>query len=285
MVAIPHIKKIDVPLRNILADGDIHTLSKIHDALSEHFGLTDEEKNQLTASGNKKFRTRIITSLYNLRQGGLVENPNRGEYKLTASGLSQSHSPSKVPKFSLTPETGQAQSLDLDEPEEAIEHHIDCIKRATKQDLLQQIHKCSDAEFETLVVKVLLGMKYGDSKDAGRRIGRSHDGGVDGVIKEDVLGLGKIYIQAKRWSEAKVGSTDIQKFLGALDNAHATKGVFITTSCFTKEAKTACDSPNKSITLINGDKLVEYMFHYGIGVREANTYTTKKIDPDFFDNL
>ena len=258
-----------------MADGDIHNLSKIHDALSEHFGLTDEEKNQLTASGNKKFRTRIITSLYNLRQGGLVENPNRGEYKLTSPNTNSNQ----------MPEVQQPQDLDPDDPVEVIEHEIDCMNRATKQDLLQQIHKCSDAEFETLVVKVLLGMKYGDSKDAGRRIGRSHDGGVDGVIKEDVLGLGKIYIQAKRWSEAKVGSTDIQKFLGALDNAHATKGVFITTSCFTKEAKTACDSPNKSITLINGDKLVEYMFHYGIGVREANTYTTKKIDPDFFDNL
>lgn len=275
MVAIPHIKKIDAPLRAILADGEIHTLSKIHDALSEHFGLTDEEKNQLTASGNNKFRTRIITHLYNLRQDGLVENPNRGEYKLTSPNTNSNQ----------MPEVQQPQDLDPDDPVEVIEHQIDCMNRDTKQDLLQQIHKCSDAEFETLVVKVLLGMKYGDSKDAGRRIGRSHDGGVDGVIKEDVLGLGKIYIQAKRWSGTKVRSTDIQKFLGALDNAHATKGVFITTSCFTKEAETAQDSPNKSITLINGDKLVEYMFHYGIGVREANTYTTKKIDPDFFDDL
>lgn len=274
-MAIPVGKTIDAPLRDILADGEIHTLSKIYDALSEHFGLTDAEKNQLTASGHPTFRIRIASYLYKLRQDGLVENPNRGEYKLASPSTNSSQMPKVV----------QPQDLDPDDPVEVIEHQIDYLNRGTKQDLLKRIHQCSDAAFEALVVKVLLGMNYGDSKDAGRRIGRSHDGGVDGVIKEDALGLGKIYIQAKRWSGNNVGSADVQKFLGALDNVHATKGVLITTSCFTKEAETAKDSPNESITLINGDKLVEYMFRYGIGVREANTYTTKKIDPEFFDEL
>ena len=284
-MAIPPSKKIVDPLLAVLGDGKIHTLKKIDDALSGRFGLTAEERAMRTRSGNRIFRVRITSLLWRLRQEGLVENTSWAKYKLTASGLSQSRSPSKAPKFSLTPETGQAQSLDLDDPVEAIEHHIDSIKRATKEDLLKQTRQCTDSTFETLVVQILVKMGYGGSReDAGRTVGRSHDGGIDGVIKEDKLGLDKIYIQAKQWG-GNVGSAEVQKFLGALDTKHATKGVLITTSDFTSAARAACDSSTKSLILINGDELVEYMFRDGIGVRLESTHEIKKIDPGFFEDL
>lgn len=283
VMAIPPSKEIVGPLLAVLGDGKTHSLQRIHDNLSERFGLTDEERAMRTRTGNRIFRIRITSLLYRLRLEGLVENPSWAKYRLTASGLQQLSS--KAAKFDTRPKVESTQSLDLDDPVEAIEYHVDHMNRATKEDLLKQVRRCTDAAFETLVVKILVAMNYGGSReDAGRAMGRSHDGGIDGVIKEDELGLDKIYVQAKRWS-GNVGSDAIRNFLGALETNHASKGVLITTGGFTKSAETARDKAVKSLILINGDELAEYMFRYNMGVRTESTHEIKKMDPGFFEDL
>lgn len=156
------------------------------------------------------------------------------------------------------------------------------LKNLLKIEVLQKVKSCSPLFFEQLVVELLIKMGYGGTReDAGERIGRSGDGGIDGIIKEDRLGLDVIYLQAKRW-EGVVGRPEIHKFAGALDGQRARKGVFITTSNFTKEAKDYVKSISKNIILINGEELGELMIDYNVGVSNATIYEIKRIDSDYF---
>ncbi|TSC57760.1 MAG: restriction endonuclease [Candidatus Peregrinibacteria bacterium Greene0416_19] len=167
-------------------------------------------------------------------------------------------------------------------PEERIEEAFAELKNALVSNLLDQISKMSSAFFERLVVDVLLAMGYGGSlKDAGKAIGRSGDGGIDGTINEDKLGLDVIYIQAKRW-EATVGRPEIQKCMGALAGKRAKKGVFITTSNYSNDACTYADSIDAKIVLVDGKQLAELMIEHGVGVSQQDAYIVKKIDADYF---
>ena len=152
------------------------------------------------------------------------------------------------------------------------------------EELLERLYVCSPGWFERLVVQVMVAMGYGGSiQDAGKAIGKSGDEGIDGVIKEDRLGLDLIYIQAKRWKNGNtVGRPDLQAFVGALDGRRASKGVFITTSTFTNEAKTYADGASRRLILIDGPRLAELMIDYGVGVSTVATYIVKRIDSDFF---
>ena len=148
---------------------------------------------------------------------------------------------------------------------------------------MAEVMKSSDAFFEKLVVKLLVKMGYGGSiKDAGQAIGRTGDGGIDGIINEDKLGLDKVYIQAKKWA-GKVSRPEIQKFIGALHERQANKGIFITSSSFTQEAiNTALKVSSPKVVLIGGEKLIEYMIENDVGVSEEDSYAVKRIDLDFF---
>ncbi|OGY23911.1 MAG: hypothetical protein A2Y57_03105 [Candidatus Woykebacteria bacterium RBG_13_40_7b] len=176
------------------------------------------------------------------------------------------------------------ETIEKQTPEESLEYGYSKIKQTLMQELLNQIKESSPSFFEKLVVELLVKMGYGGSrKDAGKSIGRSGDGGIDGIIKEDRLGLDVIYIQAKKW-EANIGRPEIQKFVGALEGKRAKKGVFITTSIFSKEAIDYVKAIDKKVILINGEQLAQLMIDCDIGVSKIASYDIKKIDFDYFSD-
>lgn len=169
-------------------------------------------------------------------------------------------------------------------PEELLESGFQRIQSALASELIDRIKSCSPEFFERLVLQLLLAMGYGGSReDAGQRLGGSGDGGVDGVINEDKLGLDVIYIQAKRWSEGTVGRPEIQKFVGALQGKRAKKGVFITTSYFSTDARDYVSHINDRVVLIDGEQFVQYMIDHNVGVSVVDSYEIKKIDSDYFE--
>lgn len=168
-------------------------------------------------------------------------------------------------------------------PEEQLASAYQRLRHDLELDLLEQVKSSSPAFFERIVIDLLVKMGYGGSRhDAGRAIGKSGDGGIDGIIKEDKLGLDAIYIQAKRW-EGTVGRPEIQKFAGALQGHRANKGVFITTSSYTREAKDYSSMINTKIILIDGLQLTSFMIDHNVGVSSVGSYEVKKIDADYFD--
>ena len=168
-------------------------------------------------------------------------------------------------------------------PEDALAAAYQKLRKSLEADLLDQVKSSSPAFFERLVIDLLVSMGYGGSRrDAGRAIGKSGDGGIDGIIKEDKLGLDAIYIQAKRW-EGTVGRPEIQKFAGALQGQRATKGVFITTSNFSREAEEYANIINTKIILVDGERLATLMVDHNVGVSMLGVYELKKVDSDYFE--
>lgn len=274
------------PILNILSDKKIHTLQEVEQKLAVHFGLTDAEKTERTPGGKPKFHDRVIRALSHLRAGGDVVNVSQGRFKLATGGKPNRARPSTT-KAADSRQTvlGPARGVDFGDPYEAVEYYVDCIDREMKDALLKQTRKCTYDAFERLVVRLLVAMGYGGSDlDAGKAIGKSHDGGIDGVIKQDELGLDNVYMQAKQWTK-KVGRPELQQFTGALDGKHASKGVLITTSDFTAEARSWRDRSTKSLVLINGEELAEHMFRHKLGVQSDGTYSISKLDLNFFENI
>lgn len=169
-------------------------------------------------------------------------------------------------------------------PEESLEESYQNLRNAIAEELLDRVVKASPSFFEKLVVNLLVSMGYGGSRrDAGEAVGRSGDSGIDGIIKEDRLGLDAVYVQAKRWTDATVGPREVREFVGALEGHRARKGVFITTSTFTRDAYEFADRlTEKRIVLIDGRRMAELMIDYGVGVTEVASYSVKKVDGDFF---
>jgi restriction system protein len=180
----------------------------------------------------------------------------------------------------------QLQELEaVETPEELVASGYLKLRQEVEHELLLRVKECPPEFFERLVVKLLTTIGYGGSlADAGKALGKSGDGGVDGVIKEDKLGLDVLYIQAKRWDGTTVGRPEIQKFVGALHGKRARRGIFITTSTFSKDAQEYADSVETKVVLIDGARLAELMFEYGVGVSTVNNYVVKRIDSDFFED-
>jgi restriction system protein len=299
-VTIPGFQDLMLPLLQIASDGQEHSLSQVIDILAEHFRLTNEEKEELLPSGRQsKLDNRVGWSLTYLAKTKLVERTGRGRFVITERGFEALRSnPSRVDLKYLErfPELEQfrsgttqdsIESLQDEAPkqtfEEILESSYQNLRRSLAQDLLERIKTYPPKFFEKLVVDLLIAMGYGGSrKDAGKAIGQSGDGGVDGIIKEDKLGLDVVYVQAKRW-EGTVGRPQVQGFAGSLEGLRARKGVFITTSQFSKDAKDYVNLIEKKIVLIDGEQLSQFMIDYGVGVSEVATYTVKKVDLDYFD--
>jgi restriction system protein len=264
--------------------------------------LTEDELRQLLPSGRQStFRNRIAWARTYLSKAGLLASPKRAHFHITEAGLKTlAAQPTRIdinylnafPEFLNFRTRKHADSpADLaataaesarENPEELIESLHDQLKRALADDLLARISTAAPDFFERLVVELLLKMGYGGSRqDAGRAIGRSGDGGIDGIINEDRLGLDSIYLQAKRW-ENPVGRPEIQKFAGALAEHRAKKGVFITKSSFTKEALASATKHDARIVLIDGEKLATLMIDHGLGVTLAASYDVKRVDSDYF---
>ena len=290
------------PLLEHLADGKVESNRETIDALSKHFQLTAEELAELLPSGQQSiFSNRIAWAKAHLKNAELLDFPSRGQYKITPRGLDalaqnvQQINLKYLKQFeeysyrqsantnNAKANDDQSKSPETLTPSEQIEIGYQRIREELIDELLNKVKEVSPAFFERLVVELLVVMGYGGSrKDAGQTIGRSGDGGIDGVIKEDRLGLDAIYIQAKRW-EGCVGRPEIQKFAGALQGQRAKKGVFITTSSFSKEAIEYVSKIESRIVLIDGKELTELMIDYGLGVSKIASYDVKRIDSDYFE--
>lgn len=296
-MAIPDFQSIMRPLLEHLADGSVKSNRQTIDELSSYFSLTDDELEELLPSGQQSvFTNRIAWAKAHLKKAELLESPSRGEYKITPRGLnalSQSEQNINLRYLKQFDEyiNGNAVLKSNDEqkppdtltPSEYIEIGYQRLREQLESELLVKIKELSPAFFERLVVELLVAMGYGGSrKDAGQTIGRSGDGGIDGVIKEDRLGLDAIYIQAKRW-EGVVGRPEIQKFAGALQGQRARKGIFITTSGFSKEAIEYVSLIENKIVLIDGKVLTGLMVDFGVGVSKVASYEVKRIDSDYFE--
>ena len=269
--------------------------------LSDQFKLTDDERSFASAkSGQAVMYNRTAWAKTYLKMAGLIEQPRRGYFKISDRGEKVLKSPpssinlkfleqfSGYVAFKDKQDQSDAQpaliakETQYETPEELIESGANFIRVALADELIQRIKACSPMFFERLVVELLVKMGYGGTRqDAGRAIGRSGDEGIDGVIHEDRLGLDVIYLQAKRW-EGVVGRPEIQKFVGALQGQRAKKGVFITTSDFTKEAVEYVRNIDNKVVLINGALLSNLMIDHNVGVSLAATYEIKKIDLDYF---
>lgn len=299
-MAIPDFQSVMLPLMRFCADGKEHAISETTDTLADQFKLTDGERKALLPSGVQEiFRNRVAWAKSHLKMAGLLETPKRGIYKITERGLEtvRKNPPLinlkylfQFPEYVAFRKTHRERPESTDEaengqagtPEEALESAHEKIRDSLAAEILQKLKSCSPSFFERLVVEVIVKMGYGGSRqDAGKAIGRSGDGGIDGMIKEDKLGLDAIYIQAKRW-ENTVGRPEIQKFVGALTGQRARKGLFITTSDFSSEAHDYVSRIETKVVLIDGETLAQLMIDHNVGVSTITTYELKKIDTDYF---
>jgi len=301
-MAVPDFQSLMLPLLTRLADGNTHRVRELMPSLADEFGLTPEERDTLLPSGTQRvFDNRVYWAVSHLKKAGLLESPQRGHATITDEGRRVlAERPQKItlallsrypsfqafrsgsPQSTSTLATAQIEAEALT-PEESLEATWSALRTSLGQDLLARVKGCTPAFFEKLVIDLLVKMGYGGSvADAGATVGAPGDEGVDGVIKEDKLGLDLVYVQAKRW-ESSVGRPAVQAFAGSLEGKRARKGVMITTSSFSHDARSYVNQIEKRIVLVDGESLVDYMMDYGIGVSTAKTYTTQKIDSDYFD--
>lgn len=304
-MAIPDYETLMLPVLRFAAKAGKDEVSTPETArvLANEFRLTEQERTALLPSGGTfVFASRVSWACTYLKKAGLLVATRRGYFRLTDRGVKViASNPSRVdnefldqfPEFREFRTRGKKESrksvpspveAPAGVPEEVIAAQYDLQRKALASQILDAVKTASPQFFERLVVMLLVKMGYGGSlQDAGQAVGRSGDGGVDGEIKEDKLGLDTIYVQAKRWDSTKVGSPQIDQFAGALQKKKARKGVFITTSTFTIEAIRSVAEYSSRIVLIDGPTLAELMIDYDVGVSIAETFSLKRIDSDFFD--
>jgi restriction system protein len=300
-MAVPDYQSIMLPLLRLAGDGQEHKFSEAMESLAKEFGLSEQERDELLPSGAQtKFGNRAGWARTYMTKAGLLVSPGRGRFKITERGLGVlKTNPERISAKSLRqypefvefqgthrqerePQEQEQEAESEQTPAEALEASYVNLRKALAQDLLDKVKSCSPVFFEHLVVDLLVAMGYGGSrKDAGQAVGRTGDGGIDGIIKEDKLGLDAVCVQAKRW-DGTVGRPVVQAFAGSLEGVRAKKGVLITTSQFSGEAEDYVGSIEKKIVLINGEQLAQLMIDHNIGVTELATYALKRIDNDYF---
>ncbi|MGB9941036.1 restriction endonuclease [Methanosarcina sp.] len=301
-MVIPDYQSVMLPLLKYAGDGKEHRIRNAVENLADEFRLSEEERKELLPSGQQAvFNNRVGWACTYLKKAGLLNSGRKGYFSITQKGLSvlranpvsidvnfltqfnefnEFRRGKQVETIELGKDQNETEQLD---PGESLELSYQQLHNELVLEILSAVKKCSPTFFESLVVDVLTKMGYGGSRtDAGRAVGRSHDGGIDGIIKEDRLGLDVIYIQAKRW-EGTVPRPEIQKFAGALIGKKAKKGVFITTSSFSREAIDYAELTG-NIVLIDGEMLARLMIEYDVGVSKVKSYDVKKIDTDYFDD-
>lgn len=299
-MAIPDYQTIMLPLLKLAGDKQEHSLWQTIDTLADQFNLNNEERRELLSSGHKAiFDNRVGWARTYMKKAGLLELPRRGYFRITDRGLEVlKRNPPRIDvkflfqfkefqefrAFRREKTTVQEEVKEEQErtPEEILGDAYQNLRDSLANDLLEQTKSSPPSLFEKIVVDLLVKMGYGGSrKDAGKAIGKTGDEGIDGIIKEDPLGLDIIYIQAKKWGNT-VSRPEIQKFAGALQGKRARKGIFITTSNYTREARDFVSSIDTKIVLIDGDQLAQFMIDHNIGVSPSATYETKRIDLDYF---
>lgn len=297
---IPDFQTLMLPVLELAADGQEHSIREARERLAEKFTLTQAERAQLLPSGRQPlFDNRVAWAKSYLYQAGLLTAPRRAHFQISERGREVlREAPGRItigylerfPEF-LEFRTKRGQPPGAPEPtpgpegetpEESLEAAYQRLRGALASELLSRVKGSSPQFFEQLVVEVLLRMGYGGSrKEAGEAIGRSGDEGIDGIINEDRLGLDVIYLQAKKW-EGTVGRPELQKFVGALHGRRARKGVFITTGAFSSEAAEYVARIDPKVVLIDGRQLAELMIDFNVGITPVATYENKRIDSDYF---
>lgn len=303
-MTIPDYQSCMLPLLRFAVDGQEHQIKDAALKLADEFRLSPEELSEFLPSGQQPvFINRIGWARTYLKKAGLLQNPRRSYFQITPRGhdvlkenppeinvkflerfpeFQEFKSARKEDSSDESPVQTEAETAPAQTPHEALEVAYERLRSELAVEILQTLKVADPAMFENIVVELLVKMGYGGSrKDAGKAIGRSGDEGIDGIIKEDHLGLDNIYIQAKRW-EGTVGRPEIQKFAGALQGQRARKGIFITTSEFSKDANEYVSRIDSKIVLIDGKSLARLMIDFGVGVATVAAYEVKKLDSDYF---
>jgi restriction system protein len=306
-MAVPDYQNVMLPLLRFAGEKNNETSTgEAVEVLAKEFGLTDEDLKEMLPSGiQSTFVNRVGWASTYMKKAGLLEATRRGYYRITSRGQELLKKQPKAinvkllkqyPEFlefqqlkgtrSGDRESSSRATLDVTTatPSEALETAYENLRDELADELLVRLRKLSPSFFERVVVELLVKMGYGGSRaDAGKAIGKTGDGGIDGIIKEDKLGLDVVYIQAKRWENNPVGRPDVMQFAGALQAQKANKGIFITTSRFTDDARSYVSQIGSKIVLIDGEQLTSLMIEHDVGVSTVSMYPVKKIDTDYFD--
>ena len=291
-MAIPDFQTLMLPLLKLLKNGNPIKLSEMVEIMSDKYNLTEEERNEwLPSKVQKTMYNRVAWAKQYLKNSELIESPEKGAFKITQKGIEVlKGNPQKIDlRFlknldSENPQNVQVKTEDNKKkknktPEELIENAQSLYADSLKKELLVRLKSVDPVRFEQIVLELMEKMNYG----VGSITQMSHDGGIDGIIDEDELGLEKIYLQAKRYSDNKVNEKEMQNFAGALGCSPVRKGVFITTSYFDERAKRKAESiQGKVIRLVDGDELTRLMIKHNVGVQLKTKIEVKKIDEDFF---
>ena len=305
---IPAFEKFFYPILKHIEDGKQYSLKELREFCASHFKLTEDDLAEKIKSGQSRLYDRVQWTMAYFFQAQVVDRIKRGVYQINDNGkamlqtgiteLSVNYLKDHCPSFlaftqksnkppttqNETPANNVESGEDLKTPIDIIDENFQIVTQELAEELLQQVKSQSPKFFEHLVIELLVKMGYGGQFDDGAFVTQaSHDEGIDGIIKEDKLGLDKIYVQAKRWDTGSIGRKEIQSFVGALSGQGASKGVFITTSSFSKEARSFRPQNNIKIVLIDGIELCRYMIEYNIGVSVKTAYEIKRIDSDYFE--
>lgn len=303
-MAVPGYQEFMFPILKFLSDEQVKSKRSIIDAMAVNFKLTEQELNEtLPSQTQPTYENRIGWAITYLKKAGLLSSPTRANFQITQEGkkivddnitnlnakyLEKYESFLEFQKLThkQNNKTNEINTQDNAAPLENIINNYEILKKKVCDDLLNKILEQSSDFFEQLVVDLVVAMGYGGSKEETiKATQKTKDEGIDGVIKEDKLGLDNVYLQAKRWQKGNVvGRPEIQKFVGALAGQGARKGIFITTSTFTKEALEYKPRNDSTIILIDGQKLVEYMYEYNVGVNLEQKFEIKRLDNDYFES-
>jgi restriction system protein len=300
-VTVPDYQSLMAPTLNVLADGGELSLAELREAVAARLVLTDEDLRAKIPSGTPLFANRLHWAVTYMYQAGLLSRPKRGVVRVTERGLrvAAAH-PDRIDlrvlsefaelidfkgRSHLPRQTGEPDRRDEGStPREAVSTAVDEANAAVAAEVLDRVRQREPVFLERLVLAVLTAMGYGGATGTAEHLGKAGDEGLDGVIRQDPLGLDRIYVQAKRYGAGRaVGRPEIQEFVGALHGAQADRGIFITTSRFTPEAVTYADRVAARVVLIDGLALSGLMVRYNIGVQDQQTYVIKRVDEDFFD--
>lgn len=305
-MAVPTYDQLMLPLLRLAGAGRASDLPTAEKLLAEEFQLSADDRTLKLPSGQQTaLRNRTGWASFYLMKAGLLNKPKRGFFEITSRGRDVLKSPppnidkaylSTFPEFVeflMGSSTGQGANsqpastmnsgAESVTPDEALQGAYQQLRGELASEVLERLLNVSPEFFEQIVVELLVALGYGGSRrDAGERIGKSGDGGIDGIIKEDKLGLDAIYIQAKRW-QGSVGRPEIQKFVGALHGQRARKGVFMTTSAFSAEARDYVSNIDVKVVLLDGTQIANLMIDSGVGVTPVATYVVKRLDSDYFD--
>jgi len=305
-MSIPDYQTLMMPVLQVAAKGET-SVPIAEAAIAAQFALTDEEREQMLPSGKQRvLHNRLHWAKFYMTRAGLLESPKRGRFAITSAGQQVlAHPPAKLDtQFLLTiPEfrewhqasssnnegsSAAAETISLSSstatPEEVVEEAHRAAQSALQAELLERVLQSSPAFFERVIVELLVAMGYGGThRNAAKQLGKSGDGGVDGVINEDRLGLDRVYVQAKRYAATStVGRPDVQAFTGSLVGLGASKGVFVTTSSFSAQADEFASRIPQRVILINGARLAALMIEHDVGVRPNRVIEFKRLDEDFF---